>query len=37
MRMDDERFRVVTGGAHGMADKKWFADHLPATARRSTT
>jgi len=29
MRMDDETFRVVTGGAHGMADKKWFADHLP--------
>ncbi|HEV7132190.1 MAG TPA: FAD-dependent oxidoreductase [Gaiellaceae bacterium] len=30
MKMDDETFRVVTGGAHGMADKKWFADHLPA-------
>ena len=29
MRIDDETFRVVTGGAHGMADKKWFADHLP--------
>lgn len=29
MRMDDETFRVVTGGAHGMADKKWFGDHLP--------
>jgi glycine cleavage system aminomethyltransferase T/glycine/D-amino acid oxidase-like deaminating enzyme len=29
MRMDDETFRVVTGGAHGMADMKWFADHLP--------
>ena len=29
MRFDDETFRVVTGGAHGMADKKWFADHLP--------
>jgi glycine cleavage system aminomethyltransferase T/glycine/D-amino acid oxidase-like deaminating enzyme len=28
MKMDDETFRVVTGGAHGMADKKWFADHL---------
>jgi glycine cleavage system aminomethyltransferase T/glycine/D-amino acid oxidase-like deaminating enzyme len=23
-----DRFRVVTGGAHGMADRKWFADHL---------
>jgi len=29
MKMDDQTFRVVTGGAHGMADKKWFADHLP--------
>jgi glycine cleavage system aminomethyltransferase T/glycine/D-amino acid oxidase-like deaminating enzyme len=30
MRLGDEHFRVVTGGAHGMADLKWFADHLPA-------
>ena len=30
MRMDDDLFRVVTGGAYGMSDKKWFADHLPA-------
>ena len=29
MRLGNERFRVVTGGAHGMADLKWFADHLP--------
>jgi glycine cleavage system aminomethyltransferase T/glycine/D-amino acid oxidase-like deaminating enzyme len=29
MRIGDELFRVVTGGAHGMADRKWFADHLP--------
>src|SRR6266852_1627386 len=29
MPMDNDVFRVVTGGAHGMADKKWFADHLP--------
>ncbi len=29
MKLGDETFRVVTGGAHGMADKKWFADHLP--------
>ena len=28
MRMADDRFRVVTGGAHGMADKKWFTDNL---------
>ena len=27
MRLGDEHFRVVTGGAHGMADLKWFADH----------
>ena len=29
MRLGDERFRVVTGGAHGMADHKWLCDHLP--------
>jgi glycine cleavage system aminomethyltransferase T/glycine/D-amino acid oxidase-like deaminating enzyme len=29
MRLGDEQFRVVTGGAHGMADLKWFRDHLP--------
>jgi glycine cleavage system aminomethyltransferase T len=29
MRLGNEHFRVVTGGAHGMADLKWFADHLP--------
>jgi glycine cleavage system aminomethyltransferase T/glycine/D-amino acid oxidase-like deaminating enzyme len=30
MRLGDEHFRVVTGGATGMSDKKWFRDHLPA-------
>ncbi len=30
MRLGEEHFRVVTGGLHGMADLKWFADHLPA-------
>jgi glycine cleavage system aminomethyltransferase T/glycine/D-amino acid oxidase-like deaminating enzyme len=30
MRLGDQLFRVVTGGAHGAADRKWFADHLPA-------
>jgi glycine cleavage system aminomethyltransferase T/glycine/D-amino acid oxidase-like deaminating enzyme len=30
MRLGEEHFRVVTGGAHGMADMKWYADHLPA-------
>ncbi len=29
MRLGEEHFRVVTGGAHGMADRKWFADHVP--------
>jgi glycine cleavage system aminomethyltransferase T/glycine/D-amino acid oxidase-like deaminating enzyme len=29
MRLEDDVFRVVTGGAYGMSDKKWFADHLP--------
>ena len=28
MRLGDDHFRVVTGGAHGMADLKWFSDHL---------
>ncbi len=30
MRMAHDVFRVVTGGAYGMADLKWFRDHLPA-------
>ncbi|MGA3354063.1 MAG: FAD-dependent oxidoreductase [Acidimicrobiales bacterium] len=29
MRLGFDRFRVVTGGATGMADKKWISDHLP--------
>jgi glycine cleavage system aminomethyltransferase T len=29
MRLDDQVFRVVTGGAYGMSDLKWFSDHLP--------
>ena len=29
MRLAHDHFRVVTGGAHGMADLKWFRDHLP--------
>jgi heterotetrameric sarcosine oxidase gamma subunit len=28
MRLGDDHFRVVTGGAHGAADHQWFADHL---------
>ncbi len=30
MRLGAAHFRVVTGGATGMAEKKWFAEHLPA-------
>ena len=28
MRLGEDHFRVVTGGAHGMADRAWFTDHL---------
>ena len=35
MRLDDEVFRIVTGGAHGMADRKLFADALPADGSAS--
>ena len=34
MRLGEDHFRVVTGGAHGMADRKWFADHLPVDGGR---
>jgi glycine cleavage system aminomethyltransferase T/glycine/D-amino acid oxidase-like deaminating enzyme len=30
MRIDEQVFRVVTGGAWGLSDLKWFKDHLPA-------
>ncbi len=30
MRIGEQRFRFVTGGAYGMSDLKWVADHLPA-------
>jgi glycine cleavage system aminomethyltransferase T/glycine/D-amino acid oxidase-like deaminating enzyme len=29
MRLGDDEFRIVTGGAHGMADRKLFSDLLP--------
>jgi len=29
MRLGVDHYRVVSGGLHGMADQKWFADHLP--------
>jgi glycine cleavage system aminomethyltransferase T len=31
MRLGEESFRVVTGGASGMSDRKWFRDHLPSS------
>ncbi|HEY0415394.1 MAG TPA: FAD-dependent oxidoreductase [Gaiellaceae bacterium] len=37
MRLGDEQFRVVTGGAHGMADLKWYGDHLPADGSAQIT
>lgn len=33
MRLAHDRFRVVTGGSHGMVDLKWFADRMPEGAR----
>jgi len=35
MRLGAAHFRVVTGGATGMAEKKWFTDHLPADGTAS--
>ena len=29
MRLGQDAFRVVTGGATGPSDRKWFRDHLP--------
>ena len=37
MRLGDETFRVVTGGAHGMADLKWFEDNLPGDGSAQIT
>ncbi len=35
MRLAHDHFRVVTGGAHGMVDRKWFADRMPADGSAS--
>jgi glycine cleavage system aminomethyltransferase T/glycine/D-amino acid oxidase-like deaminating enzyme len=35
MRLGDEEFRIVTGGAHGMADRKLFTDRLPGDGSAS--
>src|SRR4029079_5141076 len=32
MRLGEDHFRVVTGGAHGPADHQWFGDHLTGGA-----
>jgi len=32
MRLAEDRFRVVTGGATAMSDAQWIRDHLPAGA-----
>jgi glycine cleavage system aminomethyltransferase T/glycine/D-amino acid oxidase-like deaminating enzyme len=37
MRLGDDHYRVVTGGAHGMADRKWFTDHLVDGTRTGET
>ncbi len=37
MRLGEDHFRVVTGGAHGMADRKWFADQLPQDGATTLT
>ena len=37
MRLGPSRFRVVTGGATGMSDLKWFADHLPPDGTATIT
>ena len=29
LRLGEQHFRVITGGAGGNVDKKWFTDHLP--------
>ncbi len=37
MRLGDDHFRVVTGGAHGMADRAWFSGHLPEAGSTTLT
>jgi glycine cleavage system aminomethyltransferase T/glycine/D-amino acid oxidase-like deaminating enzyme len=35
MRLGEDQFRVVTGGATGRRDRKWFTDHLPVDGSAS--
>jgi glycine cleavage system aminomethyltransferase T/glycine/D-amino acid oxidase-like deaminating enzyme len=37
MRLGPRHFRVVTGGATGMADYKWITDHLPGDGSAAVT
>jgi glycine cleavage system aminomethyltransferase T/glycine/D-amino acid oxidase-like deaminating enzyme len=37
MRLGPRHFRVVTGGATGMADLKWISDHLPDDGSAAVT
>jgi glycine cleavage system aminomethyltransferase T/glycine/D-amino acid oxidase-like deaminating enzyme len=37
MRLGHDHYRVVTGGAHGMNDKKWFADRMPGAGTAQVT
>ncbi|KAA1420105.1 FAD-dependent oxidoreductase [Mumia zhuanghuii] len=37
MRLGEDHFRVVTGAAHGPADRQWFADHVPADGATTLT
>ena len=37
MRLGHEHFRIVTGGAYGMADKKWITGHLPGDGSAQLT
>lgn len=37
MRLGEDHFRVVTGGAHGMADRKTFTDQLPEDGATTLT
>jgi glycine cleavage system aminomethyltransferase T/glycine/D-amino acid oxidase-like deaminating enzyme len=37
MRLGPRHFRVVTGGATGMADLKWIRDHLPGDGSATVT
>jgi glycine cleavage system aminomethyltransferase T/glycine/D-amino acid oxidase-like deaminating enzyme len=37
MRLGPQHFRVVTGGATGMADRKWILEHLPDDGSAAVT